>query len=264
VVERAVGLRAPFPLRHGITFDAVSFRYPGAPEPALRGVSLEIRPGERLALVGENGAGKSTLARLLLGLDEPMEGRILVDGVDLREIDPTSWRERAAAVFQSFVRYQLTARENIGLADPASLYDDDRIRAAAQRSSAHAVIETLPHGYETPLGKGFEGAHDLSVGQWQKLALARAYMREADLLVLDEPAASLDALAELEVYRQFSEASVGKTVLLISHRLGSARLADRIVVLEAGTVAQTGTHDELIARGGPYAEMYRLQAEWYR
>jgi ATP-binding cassette, subfamily B, bacterial len=262
--ERASGAEAPCPMRRGIAFENVSFTYPGASEPALRGVSLEIRPGERLALVGENGAGKSTLARLLLGLDEPTEGRILVDGVDLREIDPASWRARAAAVFQSFVRYALTARENIGLGDPRCLRDEKAIAAAAGRSGAHAVIQELPSGYETLLGKGLEGAHDLSVGQWQKLALARAYLRQAQLLVLDEPAASLDALAELEVYRQFSQASEGKTVLLISHRLGSARLADRIVVLERGRIVQTGRHEELIAHGGPYAELYALQAAWYR
>jgi ATP-binding cassette, subfamily B, bacterial len=262
--ERASGAEAPRPIRLGIVFENTSFTYPGASEPALRDVSLEIRPGERLALVGENGAGKSTLARLLLALDEPSEGRILVDGIDLREIDPASWRARAAAVFQSFVRYALTARENIGLGDPRCLRHAEAIAAAARRSGAHEIIQELPSGYDTLLGKGFEGAHDLSVGQWQKLALARAYLRQAQLLVLDEPAASLDALAEREVYRQFSQASEGKTVLLISHRLGSARLADRIVVLEKGRVVQVGSHEALITRGGPYAEMYALQAEWYR
>lgn len=262
--ERADGAGPPVPIHDGITFENVSFTYPGAPEPALSQVSLVIRPGERLALVGENGAGKSTLARLLLGLDEPTEGRIRVGGVDLRDIHPVAWRERAAAVFQSFARYQLTARENIGFGDVRHLRAEDRIMAAARQSGAHDVVQELPAGYETLLGKGYEGAHDLSLGQWQKLALARAYLREAQLLVLDEPAASLDALAELEVYRQFSRASEGKTVLLISHRLGSARLADRIVVLERGRIAQVGAHEELIARGGPYAELYALQAEWYR
>jgi ATP-binding cassette subfamily B protein len=227
-------------------------------------VNLEIRPGERLALVGENGAGKSTLARLLLGLYEPTAGRVLVDGIDLRKIDPRAWRAQAAAVFQSFVRYQLTARENIGFGEPRFLQEEERLVTAARQSGAHDVVQPLPAGYETLLGKGFAEAQDLSPGQWQKLALARAYLRDAQVLVLDEPAASLDALAEQEVYRQFSEVSEGKSMLLISHRLGSARLADRIVFLERGRVVQVGSHEELIARGGPYAELYGLQAEWYR
>jgi ATP-binding cassette, subfamily B, bacterial len=262
--ERAAGAGAPRRLRDGITFENVSFTYPGASQPAVRQISLEIRPGERLALVGENGAGKSTLARLLLGLDAPTEGRICVDGIDLRDIDPAAWRARAAAVFQSFARYQLTARENVGFGDVRCLWDDTRITTAARQSGAHDVLRALPGGYDALLGKEYEGACDLSLGQWQKLALARAYLRDAEVLVLDEPAASLDALAEQEVYRQFSSMSDGKSMLLISHRLGSARLADRIVVLERGRVVEIGRHDELITHGGPYAEMYELQAEWYR
>jgi ABC-type multidrug transport system fused ATPase/permease subunit len=187
-----------------------------------------------------------------------------VDGVDLADIDPMAWRKQAAAAFQEFVRYQLTVRENIGLADVRTLTHDDQIIAAARTSGAHAFIETLPAAYETLLGKGFDGAHDLSVGQWQKLALARSYLRCARVLVLDEPTAALDALAEMEVYRQFSIASKGRTVILISHRLGSARLADLIVFLEQGRIVQYGSHDELLASGGPYADMYALQAEWYR
>ncbi|HEY3236517.1 MAG TPA: ATP-binding cassette domain-containing protein [Polyangiaceae bacterium] len=227
-------------------------------------MNLHVQPGERIALVGENGAGKSTLARLLLGLYRPTQGRILVDGVDLADIDPLAWRKQAAAVFQEFVRYQLTARENIGLADVRALAHDDQIIAAARTSGAHAFIEMLPAAYDTLLGKGFEGARELSVGQWQKLALARSYLRSARVLVLDEPTAALDALAEMEVYRQFSIASKGRTVILISHRLGSARLADRIVFLEQGRVVQCGSHDELLTRGGAYADLYALQAEWYR
>jgi ATP-binding cassette subfamily B protein len=247
-----------------VRFEKVTFTYPGSSEPALCQIDLEIRPGERLAVVGENGAGKSTLARLLLGLYEPSAGRVLVAGVDLREIDPSAWRAQAAAVFQSFVRYQLTARENIGFGEPRFLQEQERLVTAARKSGAHAVVQPLRSGYETLLGKGFSGAEELSVGQWQKLALARAYLRDAQVLVLDEPAASLDALAETMVYRQFGEVSEGKTMLLISHRLGSARLADRIVFLERGRIVQVGSHEELIARGGPYAELYALQAEWYR
>jgi ATP-binding cassette subfamily B protein len=187
-----------------------------------------------------------------------------VDGTDLSQIDPASWRGQAAAVFQSFLQYQLTARENIGLGDVRCLADEERIESAARRSGAHEVVAPLPKGFETLLGKGFEEAHELSLGQWQKLALARAYLREAPILVLDEPAASLDALAERKVYQEFSRASEGKTVLLISHRLGSARLADRIVVLERGRVVEVGRHEDLIAAGGLYAEMYSLQSAWYR
>jgi ATP-binding cassette, subfamily B, bacterial len=184
--------------------------------------------------------------------------------MDLRTVDPAAWRARAAAVFQNFVQYQLTARENIGFGDVQFLQEDERIIAAARTSGAHEVVHPLPAGYDTFLGKGYEGAQDLSRGQWQELALARAYLRDAQVLVLDEPAAALDALAELEVYRQFSQAAAGKTALLITHRLGSARLADRIVFLERGRVVQVGSHEALLAAGGPYAEMVALQAEWYR
>ena len=251
-------------ISRGITFEDVSFTYIGASAPALGPLTLHIAVGERLALVGENGAGKSTFVRLLLGLYRPTTGRILVDGVDLTEIDPAAWRAQAAAVFQNFVQYRLTVRENVGFGDTRRLEAVDRIQAAAQRSGVHEVIEQMPAQYETLLGKGYDGAQDLSIGQWQKLAVARAYLREAGLLVLDEPAASLDALAEQEVYRNFSQIAVGQTMLLISHRLGSARLADRIVFLEKGLVRETGHHDELVAAGGPYAELYGLQAEWYR
>jgi ABC-type multidrug transport system fused ATPase/permease subunit len=214
--------------------------------------------------VGENGAGKTTLARLLLGLYEPTAGRITIGDTDLAEIAPPAWRARVGAVFQDYVRYALTARENIGFGCLEKLDDDAAIRAAARLSSAAAVIESLPDGYETRLGKEFEGGRDLSQGQWQKLAIARAYFRDAELLVLDEPASALDALAEREVYRQFLAVSEGRTVLLISHRLGSARLADRILFLENGRIVQQGTHDALLAAGGPYAALYAMQAEWYR
>jgi ATP-binding cassette subfamily B protein len=247
----------------GIRFENVGFTYPGSQRPALRAIDLHLRSGERIALVGENGAGKTTLARLLLGLYQPTEGRILVDGVDLANLDPADWRHRAAAVFQEFQQYHLTVRENIGFGNLERLHDLAAIERAGRLSGADAVIATLPAGCETPLGKAYEEGMELSLGQWQKLAVARAYLREAELLVLDEPAAALDARAEVEVYRQFRDVSRGKTVLLISHRLGSARLADRILVLDAGRIVEEGSHAELMARRGLYARMLGAQAQWY-
>jgi ATP-binding cassette subfamily B protein len=262
--EPLTGLPVPPVARDGVRFEGVSFTYPGAPRPALSGIDLHLRPGERVAIVGENGAGKSTLARLLLGLYPPTAGRITVASEDLRRIAPPAWRARVGAVFQDYVRYALTARENIGFGRLEKLEDGGAIREAARLSSAAAVIEGLPDGYETLLGKEFAGGRDLSQGQWQKIAIARAYLRDAELLVLDEPASALDALAEREVYRQFLAVSAGRTVLLISHRLGSARLADRILFLHEGRIVQEGTHDDLAAAGGPYATLYAMQAEWYR
>jgi ATP-binding cassette subfamily B protein len=248
-----------------IQFEAVSFRYPGAARNVLDQLSFTLRPGERIALVGENGAGKTTLAKLLLGLYRPTSGRISIGGVDIAELDQGWWRTHAVAVFQDYVRYAVTARENIGFGDLARLSDSAAIQRAAQRSGADAVVAALPHGYETILGKAFDAAgSDLSGGQWQKLAIARAYLRDAAVLVLDEPTAALDARAEVEVYRQFRDVAQGRSVLLISHRLGSARLADRILVLAGGQISESGTHAELLARGGHYAILYRTQAAWYQ
>jgi ATP-binding cassette subfamily B protein len=248
-----------------IRFEEVSFAYPGSERPVLDRIDLTLHPGERLALVGENGAGKSTLAKLLLGLYFPTSGRITVNGADLNEIDPSHWRACAAAVFQDFVRYELTAQENIVYGDLERLEDEDAILAAAVRSGADQVVTELPRGYATVLGKSYdEEGQDLSTGQWQKLATARAYFRDASVLVLDEPTAALDARAEVEVYRQFRDTVQGKSVLLISHRLGSARLADRIVVLEAGRILEEGTHADLLLRRSRYAQLYSVQAAWYR
>ena len=252
------------PLREGIDLQGVSFTYPGSTAPALRDITLRLRPGERVALVGENGSGKSTLAKLLLGLYPPTAGRILVDGTDLSAIAPDGWRARVSAVLQEFVRYHFTAGENIAMGHPGRGADRATVEAAARESGAGEVIAALPQGMDTLLGAGFEAGRDLSVGQWQKIALARAYLRDAVLVVLDEPAAALDAMAEREVYRRFAQTTQGRTMVLISHRLGSCRLADRIVVLDSGRIAEEGTHEELLARGGLYAEMYRTQAAWYR
>lgn len=248
----------------GVRFENVSFTYPGSDRPAVSSVTLSIRSGDRIALIGENGAGKSTLVKLLAGLYMPTSGRITVDGVDLRDIDPSIWRAQVSVVLQDFTRYPLTARENIGIGQLSHLNDLDAITRAARLSSAHEVIQALPRQYETVLAKEFEGGGDLSLGEWQKVAIARAYLRDAPLVVLDEPASSLDPLAELEVHRQFGAVSRGKTVVLISHRLGPARFADRILFLRDGQLVEEGEHSTLMDRDGSYARLYRMQAEWYQ
>lgn len=261
---RTSGVEPPVVLRTGVSFDAVGFTYPGSTKPALSDIDLEIRKGERIALVGENGAGKTTLTKLLLGLYEPTSGRITVDGIDLNEIAPNSWRDRVGAVFQDYMKYAFTARENIGLGQLDKIEDVRAVKRAAQATRIDQAIEALPDGYDTMLSREFPSGRDLSQGQWQSLAIARLYLRDAELLVMDEPASALDALAELEVYRQFLELSEDKTVVLVSHRLGSARLADRVVLLHEGRMAEQGTHDELVEAGGRYAELFEMQAEWYR
>lgn len=259
--EKTEGIEAPATIKGEIVFDDVSFSYPGRKKPVLEHVNLTIVPGERIALVGENGAGKSTLALLLLGLYAPTKGRILIDGVDLATINPASWRKKTAAVFQNFVKYQLSAADNIAF---GNIEATDSVKGAARLSGIDSVLSGLPYGYETLLGKEYEKGKDLSGGQWQKLAIARAYYRKAAVLVLDEPTAALDAQSEYDVYKQFSDVSEGKTTLLISHRLGSARLADKIILLESGKVIETGNHELLLLQQGPYAELYQLQAAWYQ
>jgi ATP-binding cassette subfamily B protein len=257
-------LPIPVPVREGFVFENVGFRYPGSDRWAVRRLSFTLKPGERLALVGENGAGKTTLAKLLVRLYDPTEGRILLDGRDLRTYDVASLRQHVGVIFQDFVRYDFLLRENIAVGDIEQRDDQPAIRDAAERSLADTVAERLAAGYDQMLGRRFEGGVDLSGGEWQKVALARAYLRDAQLLVLDEPTAALDARAEYEVFLRFSELTAGKMAVLISHRFSTVRMADRILVLRAGELVEDGTHSELVARGGLYAELFGLQAAGYR
>lgn len=256
----------PFPpmIRQGVTFENVGFRYPGSERWAVRHLDFSIRAGETLALVGENGAGKTTIVKLLARLYDPDEGRILLDGHDLRDYDLEQLRAGIGVIFQDFVRYQFTAGENIAVGRIDARDDRDRIEEAAVRGRADTVIQGLPAGYEQRIGRRFQDGVELSGGEWQKIAIARAYMREAQILILDEPTSALDARAEYEVFQRFKELSSGTTGVLISHRFSSVRMADRILVLGDGRVEAIGTHDELMAAGGRYAELFDLQAAGYR
>ncbi len=244
--------------------EAVGFTYPGSATPALHDLHLEVRAGEVVALVGENGSGKTTLAKLLSGLYSPSEGRVWWDDVDVASIDPIARREQVAVIFQDFTKYRLTVRENIGLGRDAKLADTDAIRAAAHAAGADAFLEALPAGYETLLAKDLAGGRDLSVGQWQRVAMARAFFRDAPFLVLDEPTAALDPKAEHALFERIRTLAAGRTVLLISHRFSSVRNADRILVLDDGRLVEEGTHTELLAACGRYAELFTLQAAAYR
>jgi len=254
----------PTPLRGGIVFDKVGFRYPGKDNWALRDLNFTLPAGETLALVGENGAGKTTIVKLLTRLYDPDEGRILVDGIDLREIAVDDLRHHVGAIFQDFVRYHMTVGENVGIGRVASVEDRPRIIDAAQKSLAPALIEKLPDGYDQMLGRTFARGHDLSGGEWQKIAIARAYFRDASILILDEPTAALDARAEAAIFERFRDLSRTKTSLLISHRFATVRMADRILVLENGAILKCGSHSELVALGGRYAELFELQAAGFQ
>lgn len=242
----------------------VHFSYPHSDQEALKGVSLHIAAGEVVALVGENGSGKTTLAKLVGALFTPTTGRVLWDSVDGATLDPRDVRGNVGVIFQDFVRYQLSVRENIGLGRPEALGDHERLLESSRQAGAHGVVQTLPDGYDTSLGKEFSGGYDLSLGQWQRIALARAFFRRAQLLVLDEPTASLDARSEHELFEHVRALAKGRSVLLISHRFSSVRSADRIYVLHTGEIVEQGTHDELVALGGRYAELFQLQAAAYR
>lgn len=255
----------PFPvtIRKGFTFENVGFRYPQMKQWVLRDVSFTLHPGEKLALVGENGAGKTTLVKLLTRLYDPVEGRIMLDGHDLRKYNLDGLRDAVGVIFQDYVKYHLTATENIavGLIDERN--NETRIKEAARQSLADKVIENLPNGYQQMIGRWFKQGTNLSGGEWQKIAIARAYMRDAQLLILDEPTASLDARAENEVFRRFVELTFDKCAVLISHRFSTVRMADRIVVLHEGQLLEHGTHDELLAVGGRYSELFQMQAAGY-
>ena len=256
----------PFPatIKAGFVFEGVGFRYPGAERWAVRNLNFTLHPGETLALVGENGAGKTTLVKLLARLYDPDEGRILLDGHDIREYDLDALRGSMGVIFQDFVRYYMTAADNIAVGRIEARADRRRIEAAARRGLAHDVIRRLPRQYEQMIGRRFRSGIELSGGEWQKIAIARAYMRDAPLLILDEPTAALDARSEFEVFQRFKELSAGRTAVLISHRFSSVRMADRILVMADGEIEASGTHETLLAQHGRYAELFELQAAGYR
>ena len=257
-------LPAPRPIRDGFEFSNVSFAYPGSAHNVLQAVDFRFYPGEKIALVGENGAGKTTLVKLLARLYDPTGGRILLDGVDLRDYQVEELRQNIGVIFQDYMRYDALAAENIGFGRIEELEDFARIVRSAEKSLAAGVVEKLPAGYRQMLGRRFEGGVDLSTGQWQKMSLARAYMRDAQILILDEPTASLDARAEFEVYQRFVDLTAGKMAILISHRFSTVRMADRILVLEHGRIIEQGSHRQLVALGGKYSELFELQAAGYR
>lgn len=264
VKSKPNAIPAPRPIRQGFEFERVTFAYPGTRRAVLDHLDLRIETGQRVALVGENGQGKTTLVKLITRLYDPTAGRILLDGVDLRDYDLEDLHREIAVIFQDFMRYEMTGRDNIAAGKIEDRENISRISMAAHKSLADTVLRKLPGQYEQMLGRRFEGGVDLSGGEWQKIALARAYLRDAQLLILDEPTAALDARSEREVFERFSELTVGKTALLISHRFSTVRMADRILVLEGGKIVEDGCHSQLMARGERYSRMFELQAASYR
>jgi ATP-binding cassette subfamily B protein len=257
-------LPAPRPIRDGFEFRNVSFNYPGSDRLVVQNINFRLHPSEKVALIGENGAGKTTLVKLLARLYDPTSGQILLDGTDLREYDVDDLRREIGVIFQDYIRYDMLARENIGFGKVDSMAEQPRLETAAYKSLAQGLIDRFPNGYDQMVGRRFEGGVDLSGGEWQKLALARAYMRDAQLLILDEPTATFDARAEYEVFQRFAELTRDRMAVLISHRFSTVRMADRILVLAGGEIMEQGTHRELVALGGRYAELFELQAAGYR
>jgi ATP-binding cassette subfamily B protein len=248
-----------------VRFEGVGFTYPGSSQPALKDIDLHIHPGESLALVGENGSGKTTLIKLLTRLYRPDQGRILLDGMDLENWEESALRQRIGVIFQDFSRYQFLVGENIGVGDVRHFEDEDRWREAAGKGMADAIVEGLPAGYDTQLGKWFKDGQELSGGQWQKIALSRAFMRaEADILVLDEPTASMDAAAEARIFEHFRKLTKNRIAILISHRFSTVRMASQIIVIENGRIIERGNHDQLIQLDGHYARLFSLQAAGYQ
>lgn len=264
VVEPVHPKPFPRPIQQGIVFDHVGFRYPGNTRTVLREINLTIRPGEKIAIVGETGSGKTTLVKLLGRLYDPSGGAIRVDGTDLREFTTTALRQEMSVIFQDYVHYNLTATENIWLGNHLIPADPEKIAGAAKISGADEIIARLPKQYETILGRLFEDGEELSVGEWQKIALARAFWRDSQLIVLDEPTSSLDAKSEYEIFQKFRRLAAGKSAILISHRFSTVRMADRIYVLENGCIIENGTHEELVSLGGKYGRLFEMQAQHYR
>jgi ATP-binding cassette subfamily B protein len=264
VESKENGLPSPRPVMRGFEFRNVSFTYPGTTRRILSNFNFTLSPGERIALIGENGQGKTTIVKLITRLYDPTEGQVLLDGIDLREYDLADLHKEIGVIFQDFMRYEMTARENISVGRIEIPHTEEEIQYSAEKSLAAGVIRKLRGGYDQMLGRRFEGGVDLSGGEWQKLALARAYLRDAQLLILDEPTAALDARSEMQVFERFAELTEGKMALLISHRFSTVRMADRIVVLEGGHLVEEGNHSQLMALGGRYAAMFEMQAASYR
>jgi ATP-binding cassette, subfamily B, bacterial len=254
----------PHPIRNEIVFEHVSFKYSTGTRTALEDISLTIRPGQKIALVGQNGSGKTTLIKLLCRLYDPTEGRITVDGVDLREFDITQLRREIGVILQDYAHYNLTAQENIWLGNVEVPPDHERIVNVAQSSGADEVISSLKNNYDTVLGKWFQDGEELSIGEWQKVALARAFLRDAQIIILDEPTSAMDAKAEFEIFTKLHELTAGRTAVTISHRFSTVRLADCIYVLDHGRIIESGSHEELLRLGGKYAALFEMQAQHYK